>query len=110
MTRPEWLFGFSILQVERVPESFESDIVGVFQIFHRLAQHFGAGANHFFKALVIVLGFFKRLAMTEGALNGVQQLLALKRLEEIVVGSAAHGVNGDADVVNCGDPLMGRLG
>src|ERR1700722_17516220 len=41
--------------------------------------------------------------MIERALHGVQQLLALKRLEEVVVGSATHGVNGYADIVNGGD-------
>ncbi len=49
--------------------------------------------------------------MIEGALNGaVQQLLALKRLKEIVVGSATHGINGDADVVNGGDHDDGKIG
>ncbi len=48
--------------------------------------------------------------MVERALHGGQQLLALERLEEIVVGAAAHGVNGHADVVNGGDHDDGKIG
>ena len=48
--------------------------------------------------------------MVEGALDGGEQLLALEGLEEIVVGAAAHGVDGDADVVDGGDHDHGKIG
>ncbi len=72
-------FGFGVLRVERVAQGFKRDVVGVLEIFHGVAQHFGAGADHFFKALVVVLGFFKCLAMIEGALDGVQQAARARR-------------------------------
>ena len=75
-----------------------------------MAQHFGAGAHHFFQALVVIMGFFKRLAMAEGAIDGGEQLIALEGLEQVVVGAAAHGIDGDADVVNGGDHHHGKIG
>ena len=102
--------GFRVLQVECVAEGLKRDVVGVLEIFHGVAQHLGAGANHFFEALVVVLGFFERLAMIEGALDGVEQLVALKRLEQVVVCAAAHGVDSHADVVNGGDHDDGKIG
>ena len=48
-------FGFGVLEIQRVAERFERDVVGVLEIFHGVAQHFGAGAHHFFQALVVVL-------------------------------------------------------
>ncbi len=48
-------FGFGVLEVEGVAERLEGDVVGVLQIFHGVAQHLSAGADHFFEALVVIL-------------------------------------------------------
>ena len=103
-------FGFGVLQVERVAQRLERDVVGVLQIFHGLAQHLGAGAHHLFEVLLVVVALLQRLAMVEGALHGGHQVLALKGLEQIVVGAAAHGVDGHADVVNGRDHDDGKIG
>ena len=47
--------------------------------------------------------------MVEGALHRADQVLALEGLEQIVVGAAAHGVDGHADVVNGRDHDDGKL-
>jgi hypothetical protein len=48
--------------------------------------------------------------VVERPLHGAQQLLALEGLEEIVVGAAAHGVDGHTDVVDGGDHDDGKIG
>ena len=103
-------FGLRVLEVEGVAERLEGDVVGVFQILHGVAQHLGAGADHFFQALVVVVGLLKGVAVVERALHGAEQLLALEGLEQIVVGAAAHGVDGHADVVDGGDHDDGKVG
>ena len=103
-------FGFRVLEVEGVAERLEGDVVGVFQVLHGVAQHLGAGADHFFEALVVVLGLLKGAAVVERPLHGAEQLLALEGLEKIVVGAAAHGVDGHADVVHGRDHDDGKVG
>ena len=93
-------FGFGVLQVKCVAQRLERHVVGVFEIFHGLAQHLGAGAHNLFEILLVVVTFLERLAMIERPLHCGDQMLALKRLEQIVVGAATHRVNGHADVVD----------
>jgi hypothetical protein len=61
----------------------------VLEVFHRLAKHFGAGADDLFEILLVIVAVLQGLAMIERALDGVDQGLALEGLEEIVVGAAA---------------------
>ena len=93
-------FGLGVLQVERVAQRLQRDVVGVLQIFHGLAEHLGSGAHHLLKVLLVVVALLQELAVVEGALHGAHQVLALEGLEQIVVGAAAHGVDGHADVVD----------
>jgi hypothetical protein len=62
-----------------------------------------------FKVLLVVVGLLQGLAMVEGALHGVEQVLALEGLEQVVISAAAHGVDGHADVMNGGDHNDGEL-
>jgi hypothetical protein len=103
-------FGFRILEVEGVAERLQGHVVGVFEILHGVAQHFGAGADHFFKALVIAFGLLKGAAVVERALHGREQLVLLEGLEEIIVSAPAHGVDGHADVVHGRDHDDGKVG
>jgi hypothetical protein len=95
--------GLRVLEVQRVAQSLKRYIVGVLQVLHGLAQHLGAGADHLLEVLLVVVAVLQGLAMVKGALHGVDQVLALEGLEQVVVSAAAHGVNGNADVVDGGD-------
>ena len=103
-------FGFRVLEIKSVPQSFKGDVVGVFQILHGVAQHLGPGADHLLEALLVVVALFKNLAVPERSLDSADEMVTLKRLEQVVVGSAAHGVNGDADVVDGDDHDHGKVG
>ncbi len=48
--------------------------------------------------------------MFESADDGGDEVLALEGLEQVVVGAAAHGVDGHADVVDGGDHDHGKVG
>ena len=96
-------FSLGVLQVERVAQRFERHVVGVLQVFHRLAQHLGARPHHLLQVLLVVVALLQGLAVVERALHGGDQVFALEGLEQVVVGAAAHGVDGHADVVNGGD-------
>lgn len=48
--------------------------------------------------------------MFESAADGGQKLLALKRLEEVVVGAIAQGLKGDLNVVDSRDHDDGQVG
>ena len=58
-------FGLRILEVEGVAQRLEGHVVGVLEILHGVAQHFSAGADHFFEALVVALGFLKGAAVVD---------------------------------------------
>ena len=92
--------GLGVLQVQRVAQRLQRHVVGVFQILHRVAQHLGARPHHLLQALLVVLALFQHLAMLQSPLHRVDQVFALERLEQVVVGAAAHGVDGHADVVD----------
>ena len=103
-------FGFRVLEVKGIAERLEGHVVGVLQILHGVAQHFSAGADHFFEALVVALGFLKGAAVVDGPLHGAEQLIALEGLEEVVVSAATHGIDGHADVVHGRDHDDGKVG
>ena len=102
-------FGLGVFEIQRVAQRFQRHVVGVLQILHGLAQHLGAGADDLFEILLVVVALLQCLSMVEGALHGVDEMLALEGLEQVVVSAAAHGVDGHADVVNGGNHDDGKL-
>jgi len=101
--------GLGVLQVQRVAQRLQRDVVGGFNIFHGLTEQFGSGPHRHFKVLLVAVVLLQGLPVFQGALNGAEQALALEGLEHIVVGSAMHGVDGHADVMNRRDHHHGKL-
>jgi hypothetical protein len=86
-----------------VSESFKSSVIGVFQVFHRLAQHLRARANHLFQVLLVVVAVLQGLPMIERPLYRRHQVLALKGLQQVVIGATAHRIDCHADIMNRAD-------
>ena len=93
-------FRLGILQVKRVAQCLKRHVVGVLQVFHRLAQHLGARPHHLLQILLVGVALLQRLPMLKRALHRGHQVFALKGLEKVVVSAAAHRVDRHADVVN----------
>ena len=53
--------------------------------------------------------FLQRLPVLKCALHGGNQVLAFEWLQKVVVGAAAHRVDGHADVVDCRDHDDGQI-
>ena len=66
-------FGLGIFQIQGVAQRLQRHVVGVFQVFHRLAQHLGASAHDLLQVLLIVVAILKGLTMVQCALHGVDQ-------------------------------------
>jgi hypothetical protein len=75
----------------------------VLQVFHRLAKHLGACANHLLQVLLVIVTLLQGLAVLESAVHGGHEVLPFKRLQQVVVGPAPHRIDGHADVVNGAD-------
>ena len=102
-------FRLRVLQIQRVAQSLQRHIVGVLQILHRVAKHFGPGPHHLFQALLVVVALFQQLAVLQCALHCAHQVVALEWLEQIVVRTAPHGVDGYTDVMDCGHHYHGKV-
>ena len=102
--------GLRILEIERIAQSFQGDVVGVLQVFHGLAQHLRPGPYHLFQILLVVVALLQGLAVIKRAYHRGQQVLALKGFEQVIVCPPAHGVDGHADVMDGGHHDHGQMG
>ena len=88
-------FGLGILEVERIAQGFQSDVVGALQ--------FGDGgcavawcepADQRFQIGLVGAVLQLQAPILQGAANRVQQLLALERFQQVVVGAVADRAPG----------------
>ena len=61
--------GLRVFQVQGVAQRLQGHVVGVLQIFHRMAQHLRPGPHHLFQALVVILCLLKRLPVIQRSLD-----------------------------------------
>ena len=73
-------FSLGVLQVEGVAQGLKGDVVGVLQILHGLAEHFGSGADDLLEVLLVVVAVLKGLSVVESALDGVDRCSRSKGL------------------------------
>src|SRR5262249_4136087 len=93
-------FGFRVLQVERAAERFERVVVRLLKLCERSAQLRGAFFDQLLKISLIVAVFRNEAPVLQRPPDPEKQLILLKWLQNVVVGSAANRFEGRRDVVN----------
>src|SRR6185437_1354203 len=93
-------FRFSVLEVQRVAQSFKRNVIRALQIGHSLPQLLGASRNQRLEIRLVRAIFQFESPMFEGAPNHHQELLPLKRLKEIVVSPIANGGESNRNIMD----------
>ena len=96
-------FGFGILQVERVTQCLQGDVIGALQVGQSATKHLGAGRHQRLQLGLVGQVFLLQTAIFHGPANDGQQLFALEGFQQIVVGAVSNGSQGDGDVVDGSD-------
>ena len=102
-------FRLSVFKVEGIAQGFQGDVIGAFQFDHGLAQLLGAGGDQGFQISLISAVLQLKPAVLHGAPNCGQQLFALERLQQVVIGTIAYGSKGYGDIVNRGHHDHGHV-
>src|SRR6266571_2563173 len=82
--------GLRILQVKRVSQRFQGNVVGALQISHGLPQLLGAGAHQSFKIGLISAVFQLETSVFHRPPYRGQKLLALKWFQQVVISAVAN--------------------
>ena len=96
-------FGFGILQVERIAQRLQGDVIGALQVGERATQHIGAGCDQRLQLRLIGQVLQLQAAIFQGPAHDGQQLFALEGLQQVVVRTVSNGSQGDGNVVDGGD-------
>ena len=74
-------FGLFVLEVERITQSLECDVIGLLQAGKRRFPLLGTGGNERLEVGAIGIVFALQAAILQGTTDCGQQLLALEGLE-----------------------------
>ena len=93
-------FGLFVLEVERIAQSLERDVIGLLQAGKRRFPLLGTGGNERLEVGAIGIVFALQAAILQGPANRGQQLLSLERLEQVVIRPIAQRLQSDLNVVD----------
>ena len=102
-------FGLGVLEIERIAQGFERDVIGLLQVGKRRFPLLGTGGNQRLEVGAIGIVFALEAAILQGTADRGQQLLPLERLEQVVVRPITQGLQRDPNVVDRGDHDDGHV-
>ena len=100
---PGMAFGLGVLEVERIAQGFEGDVIGLLQVGKRRFPLLGTGGNERLEVGAIGIVFTFQAAILQGTADRGQQLLSLEGLEQVVIRPIAQGLQSHLNVVDRGD-------
>jgi hypothetical protein len=97
---PRVACGFVVAQVDRRAKSLEGVCVAALDLGKSFAKLNGAVGNHIFEMLTVVFDLPFEMMLMEGVLKAGKDGVFVKRFDEVVVCSGAHGLDTHIDVVH----------
>ena len=96
-------FGFTVFQIQRVAQRLERDVVRTLQVSHGGLQLIGAGLDQGFQVRLIRSVLHLQASVLQGAADSVQELLALERLQKVVVCPVSNGGQRHRNIMHGGN-------